>query len=468
MVACYDGPAGTAEIGSCKSGLRACSAEGPCLGQITPQPDLCTTLADDDCNGAAKPCLDVPAWGETIGEAPSGSMLALEVDGGGNVIVLLAIHAVDPDADSPLRTVLVKLDPFGKTIFSKDIPGNGPLARAALAPDGEIIVVGQAKGDLFVDRFDGAGNLVIARTFPHVSGSPGAVATDASGNIFIAGRTFAPAYFGAEPLAPPGSFSGLFTVKLSGDGTFLWGRWGLVEPDDPALAEVTGLASDGGGNVIVAGHFTAALDLGSGMLGSAGSEDIFVAKLDAAGDVLFARRFGDAESQAQPRVAVDAADDVLLTGVYRGSLDLGGGALTASGPLGHGFLAKLDASGNHLFSRSFAAGGTESRCAVTAGPGGEILVAGRFTGTADFGGAQLKSSGDFDADIYVAAFGPTGDPHWAKSFGGEEDQAARFVRSDSAGVPVIGGELTGSLDLGQGSALFTEAEAVFVARLKLP
>lgn len=51
-VACYDGPPGTLDLGSCRAGTRSCAAGalGPCLGAVLPSDETCNEL-DDDCNG---------------------------------------------------------------------------------------------------------------------------------------------------------------------------------------------------------------------------------------------------------------------------------------------------------------------------------------------------------------------------------------------------------------------------------
>jgi putative metal-binding protein len=52
---CYSGPAGTQGVGACHGGTQTCNAQGtaygPCVGEITPQPETCNTPIDDDCNG---------------------------------------------------------------------------------------------------------------------------------------------------------------------------------------------------------------------------------------------------------------------------------------------------------------------------------------------------------------------------------------------------------------------------------
>ncbi len=51
--ACYTGPAGTEGVGACHGGAQSCSAGawGICQGEVTPQTEQCN-LADDDCDGS--------------------------------------------------------------------------------------------------------------------------------------------------------------------------------------------------------------------------------------------------------------------------------------------------------------------------------------------------------------------------------------------------------------------------------
>ena len=53
--ACYDGPATTLDVASCRGGMRTCAddghAWGPCEGQVLPGVEDCAAPADEDCDG---------------------------------------------------------------------------------------------------------------------------------------------------------------------------------------------------------------------------------------------------------------------------------------------------------------------------------------------------------------------------------------------------------------------------------
>ncbi|MCB9550926.1 MAG: hypothetical protein H6705_03385 [Myxococcales bacterium] len=67
---CYSGPAGTADVGICRSGTQTCAADGttfgPCLGEVRPAAESCDAPGEDrDCDGVRG---DVAGVGEPCGE----------------------------------------------------------------------------------------------------------------------------------------------------------------------------------------------------------------------------------------------------------------------------------------------------------------------------------------------------------------------------------------------------------------
>src|SRR5262249_55883266 len=149
----------------------------------------------------------------------------------------------------------------------------------------------------------------------------------------------------------------------------------------------------------VTGYFYGSADFGCGPLTSI-DVDIFVAKLDAKdGACQWAKRFGDAGDQEGVSVAVDGMGNVLVTGIFRDSVDFGGGALPSAGGSDI-FVAKLDANGNHLWSKAFGDLNDQRAFGVAVDSTANVVITGNIKGSVDFGGGVLPSAGG--SDIFVA------------------------------------------------------------------
>jgi hypothetical protein len=91
--------------------------------------------------------------------------------------------------------------------------------------------------------------------------------------------------------------------------------------------------------------------------------------------------------------AFDPAGNVLLAGSFEGNPDFGGGALTGPGR----FVAKFDASGNHVWSTQIAGGKS-----ISVAPTGHFYLMSDFTGTVDIGGGPITSAGS--SDVFLAKY----------------------------------------------------------------
>lgn len=206
------------------------------------------------------------------------------------------------------------------------------------------------------------------------------VKLDASGTVLwcsALGASESVTGFAVDPLGRAVvSGPGLGTVALDERGGVEWQR---------SLSGA--VAMDSTGDVLVTGALTGSADFDGEVLESAGGEDVFVAKLDAEGNVVFANRFGDAGvNQTGQGIAVDSHDAILVSGVADGSIDFGGGAITVDAHRcpeetwckASGFIVKFDASGGYVWSRS--------RFPVRSLPGiasdskDEVLVSGAYPG----------------------------------------------------------------------------------------
>ena len=97
-----------------------------------------------------------------------------------------------------------------------------------------------------------------------------------------------------------------------------------------ANATTYGVATDHAGNVVVVGKFSGTLDFGGGPVSAAGGSDAFIVKYTAQGGFLWAKRLGDIVDDSATGVAVDSQDNIIVTGYFAFSVDFGGGAISAN------------------------------------------------------------------------------------------------------------------------------------------
>jgi hypothetical protein len=251
-------------------------------------------------------------------------------------------------------------------------------------------------------------------------------------------------------------------------GSTLWSKaWGSAYTESG-----TSVATDANDNVYLAGMIGGSWNFGGGlrMPSNPGSPDVLLVKYDAAGNHVWDRLFHAIGSfyPFKPQLAVDAAGGIYLTGGFVGDLDLDGAngvcsKLSTSGKsLPAAFLAKLDASGACVWAKQFGAGEvTQYGTSVQLGPAGEILLAGRFSDTITIGSTTLSSQGGEDA--FVAKLDASGNPAWAKAFGGPSDDygAGTF---DSQGGVVVYGSFEGEAVLDGQSATSAGEHDLFVGR----
>jgi hypothetical protein len=194
-------------------------------------------------------------------------------------------------------------------------------------------------------------------------------------------------------------------------------------------------------NVIATGYFNGTVDFGAGNLTSAGGADVFLVKLDETGAHVWSKRLGGTGTDVGYAVAADVAGSVYVAGGFEGTVNFGGGDLTSAGGADI-FIAKFDVNGAYLWSKRFGstlgdyAFGLEVYIS-------DVMVTGVFRGTVDFGGGGLVSAG-FD-DIYVATFDGIGTHQWSARNGGTMFDRANAICRDGAGNIFLAGQFQGTV-----------------------
>jgi hypothetical protein len=207
---------------------------------------------------------------------------------------------------------------------------------------------------------------------------------------------------------------------------------------------------DNQGNFIVVGYFSGTANFGGANLTSAGSSDIYVAKYNSLGAHQWSKRFGGSGPDGDQGVVVgvDNARNVVVAGNFWDTVDFGGGPLASAGSTDM-FLVRFDQNGTHLLSRRYGGAGADRVNALSVAPvAGESFVAGAFEGSAAFGNTTLTSAGLSDAVIFKV--GATGTVSWRKQFGAAGNEFVHAIAVDSSGNVFVGGSFSGSVDFGTG------------------
>lgn len=258
-------------------------------------------------------------------------------------------------------------------------PGTYTVACTTSTPSGNA--------DMFVSKFDPSGNFVWVKTIGSTGDDQGLDLTiDAAGDVCITGVF----YFNVDFDPGPGTYtlggvnSEVFVLKLNASGNFVWaGKIG-----GPSGDFGYSISTDVSNNIFVAGFFagTADFDPGVGTFTLAASgfnDDIFVEKLNASGNFLWAKKMGGSGTDRAFAVTADAAGNVITTGFYSASsADFDPGpAVYTLGSAGD-FISKLDALGNFVWAKNFP--NTGGNYSVKTDASNNVYTIGDFTGTPDF------------------------------------------------------------------------------------
>jgi hypothetical protein len=312
--------------------------------------------------------------------------------------------------------------------------------------------------DGFIVKLDANGKTLWSKRFGDGDVQEGqSVAVDNADNVLVTGYFMGSVDFGDGVILNATSRDG-FVMKVDANGKTLWSkRFG-------SYMYGASVAADGAGNVLLAGSFGDSITFGADVLVAEGALDVFVTKLDASGNPLWSKRFGGAAGYHYgANVAVDRVDNVLVVGAFSSSIDFGAGVPLVSMDGNDGFVAKLDMSGNPLWSKQFGDAGDQAGLGIASDSGGNVLVTGYFTGAIAFDGSSMASSGKSDA--FLAKLDASGSYFlWSKLFGDSDDQAARSVALNSADEVFVTGSFDSTIDFGDGSLISAGAADVFVAK----
>jgi hypothetical protein len=377
-------------------------------------------------------------WAKNFGGSGVSAIgYGVDVDGSGNVFINGNFQSgnLTTPALTKIGTVdsyAIKLDSSGNTTWAKNFGGAGAASNSfymKVDGSGDVFLTGVFQSgslttpalsiignkDSFAMKLDTSGNVIWSKNY----GGAGAdvmccgIAFDGTGNIYFTGG-----FSGGTLSNPTLALNGLadtFLMKVDSSGNTVWvnNYWGFVATGNTTITKVK---KDLMGNIYVTGYFsTSFFNVGGITLTKIGFQDLFAAKLDVSGNVLWAKNFGGAAATVNGMaIAVDVSGNSFLTGYFQ-SGNLTTPSLTKIGTI-DSFAIKLDSSGNTTWAINFGGSGASANGRAIAVDGsGNVYVSGHYQ-TANLTTPALTKIGNRDA--YVIKLDSSGATTWFKGLSG--------------------------------------------------
>jgi hypothetical protein len=242
--------------------------------------------------------------------------------------------------------------------------------------------------------------------------TPAALASDAQGNVYVAGLFTGTVTVGATTLTASGA-NDMFLVVFDPHGNVVRAaRYGSDFYDDPS----PGLAVDAAGNVYLSGFFSDTLDFGNGVAPLVAiMVDAFVVRFDPNGDAVWAERFGySAGPYDAASVALAPNGDPVIAGTAAGTIILGPTTWpSADASNEQPYVARLSAADGSVIW-SAASGGTlhADKMHVAVDAAGKTFIAGGCLKGESVWGPPPPSPGEFCT--FRLGFDSGGNPLWSR------------------------------------------------------
>jgi len=364
----------------------------------------------------------------------------------------------------------IQADPNGNVYVSGNFAGT-----VDFDPGPGTVSLSTAQGfqETFIAKMDPLGNLLWVRqiatgiTGDSISGKR--IGIDPSGNLFLTGSFSGTVDFDPGPntynlVGSSTAHTDIFALKLDPAGDFLW----AAQLAGQSYKQLASLSVDPSGNLFTTGYFQGTVDFDPGAgtfdISSGQNGQLFIQKLDASGNFLWAKSFGNSSYGLGGSAQADNQGNILLAGVFSGTVDFDPGAGTADRTSLNNtydiYTLKLDAAGDFVWVSHVAGSGSEWRGLLGVDPTGNVYVSGSFTGTADFdpgpGVFSLTSSHTGNSSNgFIQKLSPQGNLSWVEQLGSTTGNFS-YIDPSKMGVDNLGnvyliGYYRGEIDFDPGT-----------------
>ena len=314
-------------------------------------------------------------WAKSAGGTDSDNSTCVTTDASGNILITggfqsptLIFGSSTLTCSGGMTLFLAKYNSAGTVLWAKTAGGDAWDYAVSVTTDtsenvymtgdftsptlvfGSTTLTNAGTGgyyDMFLVKYNSAGTVQWAKSNGGTNSDVGrSVTIDHTGNVILTGYFGSSSMvFGSTTLTKTSGSENLYIVKYTSSGTVVWAKSAGGDGSDWP----TSVNTDTTGNIYMSGNFSGtSLVFGSTTLTNADTsgfyEDIFIAKYNASGTLLWAKKAGGTSMDRTYCATVDASGSVFLTGVFMSpTLAFGFTTLTNAGNQDM-FLAKMGSS----------------------------------------------------------------------------------------------------------------------------
>lgn len=231
--------------------------------------------------------------------------------------------------------------------------------------------------------------------------------------------------------------------------------------------------TDANNNVYLVGFFrSATITFGTITLTNAditgNTSDIYIAKYDSNGNVLWANSTGGTDDEMGQSVCSDASDNVYLTGKFQSpSITFGTTTLTNTASTQDDiFIVKYASNGNVLWAKSAGGNNEDYSNSIATDINENVYLTGGFKSSSiSFGANTLSNLNVGTDDIFVVKYDPNGNALWANSHGGTGYDYGKSLSTDVSGnIYLTGSFWSTSITFGTTTLSTAGAQDIFIVK----
>ena len=275
-----------------------------------------------------------------------------------------------------------------------------------------------------------------------------------TGNVVMVGifNSDLSSFFGP---AFAGAIGGGYVAKYDPTGALIW-AFPIGNNQDDAC---NGVTIDHSGNIYVTGYLQQVAEFkGTGtsstMLTSAGGKDIFIAKYNPAGQLIWVNQAGGTTDDEGTAVSV-TANGVFITGYYTGQANFGGiGLLVLNNSDQKAYTSACDVNGNFVWATTIGNTGSSALGLDICADNSNVFITGKFVGASVnvydagllsivsllFPSAILNNSSASSYDGFTASFTAAGGLYnWTSTIHSNNNDYSNGITQAGANLYITGG-----------------------------